>query len=273
MRFFNFFLIHMIQKYQNEIAPIFYFGKSPKTNEKDLKIPILWPLDWGQPYWMTLYKPSDGPFWSTGGGCSSVYFCGHSSLGWSWRSQMEAESWEQEDKMLSKLYFFLIKCKMKWIQGPLNSFIYFPRLEVKVLKWHYQYWADVKITPVTAAAGHLAPLSCDNGAGGGNHLAMFPAAAPWHRHHFKCPHWGSRTLSWSAGWSRSTAPAWRRLSAAAMVTLVNVQTWSLQFIHSGWWIEYMSQRPWVPFWGSKMLASPCTYLRHAKVMEVIIFDI
>ena len=45
----------MVQKYQNEIAPIFYYGKSPKTNEKDLKIPILWPLDWGQPYWMTLY--------------------------------------------------------------------------------------------------------------------------------------------------------------------------------------------------------------------------
>ena len=55
MRFFNFFLNHMVQKYQNEIAPIFYYGKSPKTNEKDLKIPILWPLDWGQPYWMTLY--------------------------------------------------------------------------------------------------------------------------------------------------------------------------------------------------------------------------
>ena len=56
MRFFNFFLIHMVQKYQNEIAPIFYYGKSPKTNEKDLKIPTIWPLDWGQPYWMTLYK-------------------------------------------------------------------------------------------------------------------------------------------------------------------------------------------------------------------------
>ena len=55
MRFLNFFLDHMVQKYQNEIAPIFYYGKSPKTNEKDLKIPILWPLDWGQPYWMTLY--------------------------------------------------------------------------------------------------------------------------------------------------------------------------------------------------------------------------
>ena len=45
----------MVQEYQNEISPIFYYGKSPKTNEKNLKIPILWPLDWGQPYWMTLY--------------------------------------------------------------------------------------------------------------------------------------------------------------------------------------------------------------------------
>ena len=55
MRFFNFFLIHMVQKYQNEIAPIFYYGKSPKTNEKDPKIPFLQPPDWGQPYWMTRY--------------------------------------------------------------------------------------------------------------------------------------------------------------------------------------------------------------------------
>ena len=46
----------MVQKYQNEIAPIFYYGKSPKTNEKDLKIPNLLPPDWGQPYWMTLYN-------------------------------------------------------------------------------------------------------------------------------------------------------------------------------------------------------------------------
>ena len=45
----------MVQKYQNEIAPIFYYGKSPKTNEKDLKIPILQLPDWGQPYWMTRY--------------------------------------------------------------------------------------------------------------------------------------------------------------------------------------------------------------------------
>ena len=40
---------------QNEIAPIFYYGKSPKTNEKDLKITNLQPPDWGQPYWMTRY--------------------------------------------------------------------------------------------------------------------------------------------------------------------------------------------------------------------------
>ena len=35
----------MVQKYQNEIAAIFYYGKSPKTDKKDLnlKIPILWP--------------------------------------------------------------------------------------------------------------------------------------------------------------------------------------------------------------------------------------
>ena len=28
--------------------------KSPKTDEKDKKIPNLRPPDWGQPYWMTL---------------------------------------------------------------------------------------------------------------------------------------------------------------------------------------------------------------------------
>ena len=55
MRFFNFFHTYMVRKYQNEISPIFYYGKSPKTNEKDLKILILRPPDWGQPYWMTLY--------------------------------------------------------------------------------------------------------------------------------------------------------------------------------------------------------------------------
>ena len=35
----------MVQKYQNEIAPIFYYGKSPETNEKDLKILNLQPPD------------------------------------------------------------------------------------------------------------------------------------------------------------------------------------------------------------------------------------
>ena len=45
MRFFNFFLNHMVQKYQNEIAPTFYYGISTKTNEKDLKIPNLQPPD------------------------------------------------------------------------------------------------------------------------------------------------------------------------------------------------------------------------------------
>ena len=34
----------MVQKYQNEIAPIFYYGKSPKTNEKDLKYLTYSPL-------------------------------------------------------------------------------------------------------------------------------------------------------------------------------------------------------------------------------------
>ena len=46
----------MVQKYQNEIAPIFYYGISTKTIEKDLKIPILQPFDWKHPYWMTLYN-------------------------------------------------------------------------------------------------------------------------------------------------------------------------------------------------------------------------
>ena len=45
----------MVQNYQNEIAPIFYYGISKKTNEKDLKIPYLQPPDWKSPYWMTLY--------------------------------------------------------------------------------------------------------------------------------------------------------------------------------------------------------------------------
>ena len=51
----------MVQKYQNEISPIFYYGKNPKTNDKDLKLPNLQPPDWGQPYWMTRYVKK----WST----------------------------------------------------------------------------------------------------------------------------------------------------------------------------------------------------------------
>ena len=45
----------MVQKYQNEIAPIFYYGISTKTNENDLKVTNLQPPDWKSPYWMTLY--------------------------------------------------------------------------------------------------------------------------------------------------------------------------------------------------------------------------
>ena len=55
MRFSNFFLNYMVWKYQNEIAPIFYYGISTKTNEKDIKISKLQPPDWKSPYWMTLY--------------------------------------------------------------------------------------------------------------------------------------------------------------------------------------------------------------------------
>ena len=55
MRFFNFFLTSMVQKHQNEISPIFYYGKKLKTSGTLLKIPYLQPPDWGQPYWMALY--------------------------------------------------------------------------------------------------------------------------------------------------------------------------------------------------------------------------
>ena len=55
MSFFNFFHNHIVQKYQNEISPILYYGISTKTNEKDLKIPNLQPTDWKHPYWMSLY--------------------------------------------------------------------------------------------------------------------------------------------------------------------------------------------------------------------------
>ena len=45
----------MVQKYQNEISPIFYYGISRKTYEKDLKIATLQLPDWKSLYWMTLY--------------------------------------------------------------------------------------------------------------------------------------------------------------------------------------------------------------------------
>ena len=45
----------MVQKYQNEIAPIFYYGISTKTNEKDLKIPDLQALTLGRVKKITLY--------------------------------------------------------------------------------------------------------------------------------------------------------------------------------------------------------------------------
>ena len=45
----------MVQKYQNEIAPIFYYGISTKTNEKDLKIPDLEALTLGRVKKITLY--------------------------------------------------------------------------------------------------------------------------------------------------------------------------------------------------------------------------
>ena len=46
----------MIQKYQNEIAPIFYYGISTKTNEKDLKIHDLHALALGRIKKITLYN-------------------------------------------------------------------------------------------------------------------------------------------------------------------------------------------------------------------------
>ena len=45
----------MVQKYQNEIAPIFYYGISAKTNEKDLKIHDLQALTLGRVKKITLY--------------------------------------------------------------------------------------------------------------------------------------------------------------------------------------------------------------------------
>ena len=57
IRFLKIFLDHdhMVQKYQNEIAPIFYYGISTKTSEKDLKIPNLQALTLGRIIKITLY--------------------------------------------------------------------------------------------------------------------------------------------------------------------------------------------------------------------------
>ena len=54
MSFFNLFHAYMVQKYQNESAPIFYYGKSPKTNRKHLKILYLQALTLGHIIKMTL---------------------------------------------------------------------------------------------------------------------------------------------------------------------------------------------------------------------------
>ena len=45
----------MVLKYQNEIAPIFYYRISIKTNEKDLKIPNLQAPTLGRIVKITLY--------------------------------------------------------------------------------------------------------------------------------------------------------------------------------------------------------------------------
>ena len=45
----------MVQKYQNEIPPIFYYGISTKTSEKYLKIPNLQSLTLGRIIKITLY--------------------------------------------------------------------------------------------------------------------------------------------------------------------------------------------------------------------------
>ena len=55
MRIFNFFHAYTVQKYQNESAPIFYYGKSPKTSRKHLNIPYLQALTLGRIIKMTLY--------------------------------------------------------------------------------------------------------------------------------------------------------------------------------------------------------------------------
>ena len=55
MRFFNFYVAYMVQKYENESATIFYYGKSPKTSRKHLNIPYLQALTLGRIIKMTLY--------------------------------------------------------------------------------------------------------------------------------------------------------------------------------------------------------------------------
>ena len=67
---FQLFSCYMVRKYQNEISPIFYYGKKLETSGKTLKIPYLQPPDWGQPYWMTRYIWSSPAYpwvsvWST----------------------------------------------------------------------------------------------------------------------------------------------------------------------------------------------------------------
>ena len=42
MRFFNFFLNHMVQKYQSEIAPIFYYGISTWKRPKNTYFTAPW---------------------------------------------------------------------------------------------------------------------------------------------------------------------------------------------------------------------------------------
>ena len=46
----------MVQKYQNEIPPIFYYGISTKTSEEDLNIPNLQALTLGRIIKITLYN-------------------------------------------------------------------------------------------------------------------------------------------------------------------------------------------------------------------------
>ena len=56
----------MVQKYQNEIPPIFYYGISTKTSEKDLKIPNLQALTLGRIIKITLYLSRK--LWKSGAG-------------------------------------------------------------------------------------------------------------------------------------------------------------------------------------------------------------